>query len=316
MRSNGKFPRRASQSQKRSSQRGGSNASSRVEALSPKTCSEFRFPDAIHDVITNRARQQNVGKAYQIGAGRAAPASWFVATFIPALAARVQKGDAPNSLLSYMMRTWNRHATSSSQRLTRAMAMKMLSEFTRANLSGGAPGKARVVLPIEWFLPDGLAVQRGGAAGAAVCSPTSTTLGHTYDNYYKHRGNFGDSAAPGSSIPQNAYQDVQKWFNGETTLFSPSQSDPVNHSGVQWRTQSQGGNLAAQRVPANFDQTVEVNKMLSSDGTPCLTKCHATANVFPGAREYTPNDVRMPTQRAGGTHKNRRRKSRSVRRRA
>ena len=294
-----RIARKASKSRTKSLQRGGSNSSKRVEALSPKTCTVFRFPDAIRDVITNRTRQQNLGTAYQIGAGKA-PESWFATTFIPALAARIEAGDAPDRLLSYMMRAWNRRATSSSQRLTRAMAMKMLSEFTQANLSA-ASGKTRVVLPIEWFQPDGLAVQSGGGGEeAAACSPTMSTLGHAYDNYHQYRGSQGDSAGPlGSSIPQNAYQGVQKWFRGETTMFTPTASDPVHHSGVQWRTQSMADRLTAQRVPATFNQTVDVNQMVKGDA-PCVTGCNAKANVFRASAPYTSSDVTMPVQRAGG----------------
>ena len=93
-------------------QRGGSNASDNVEALVAKTC--HAYPEPIQHVITGQdlVQQNRGGVPYQIGAGRASRdasrASWFTTRFIPALTARIEAGDTPGVLVSYMLRTWNR----------------------------------------------------------------------------------------------------------------------------------------------------------------------------------------------------------------
>ena len=179
-------------SKRNNKQRGGSNASDNVEALVAKTCSAY--PEPIQHVIAGQDQVQN-GVPYQIGAGRSRRgsrrASWFTSRFIPALTARIEAGDTPGALASYMVRTWNRRHRGA-RALTPQLALKMLDEFSRANVASYATsGKSSIVLPIEWFQPDNASVytasgaprsrrrrggrQRGGS-GAPSCPVTTSTL--------------------------------------------------------------------------------------------------------------------------------------------
>ena len=59
---------------------------------------------------------------------------------------------------------------------------------------------------------------RGG--GGLALPHTSTAQG-------QHRGVHGDSTLLGSSVPVNRLQKAQAWYNGESTVFTPSASDPT-----------------------------------------------------------------------------------------
>ena len=313
-------------------QSGGSRASDRVMALAPKDAAGRRAPAQLLPApiraIMAGSSTPALSAAYQIGAGRgvrrsarrrraSSPSSssgmWFSSRFLPALATRLAAGDAPEDLVTYMRRTWNRRFRGE-QALTRAMAMDMLRTFAEVNADANVTEASDAMVPVAWLTPSRShrrrgarhASQRGGASNS--CPPSLSTLPHTYDNFSQHRGNVGDSILTGASIPRTAFQNVTDWFHGKTTLLSTS--DAVTHSGVQFRA-GHGGS-SAMRIPGNFNQTVQVNQMVDAANKPCTNggPCTVTANVFPAPQPVQVADVSMPHQRAGATATPRRRRRR------
>lgn len=313
-------------------QSGGSRASDRVMALAPKDAACRRapaqlFPAPIRAIMAGSSTPA-LSAAYQIGAGRgvrrsarrrhasssSSSGTWFSSRFLPALATRLAAGDAPEDLVTYMRRTWNRRFRGE-QALTRAMAMDMLRTFAEVNADANVTEASDAMVPVAWLTPSrsqtrsrrgrrrSSASQRGGASN--LCPPSLSTLPHTYDNFSQHRGNVGDSILTGASIPRTAFQNVSDWFHGKTTLLSTS--DAVTHSGVQFRA-GHGGSRAM-RIPGNFNQTVQVNQMVDAANKPCTNggPCTVTANVFPSPQPVQVADVSMPHQRAGATATPRRR---------
>ena len=88
------------------------------------------------------------------------------------------------------------------------------------------------------------------------CSNTSSFIPHDHDSYYRWRGNEGDSNVFGTSVPSNAFQNTSDWFNGKSTLLTPSKFD----AGVQDQARyfTNNGNGALTGMPSMQNATVEV----------------------------------------------------------
>ena len=79
-------------------QKGGSNASARVEQLSATKCGAnhpLRYPETVKCVMTNSFRNKNLGASYKImsGGGRSKTSTnWFISNFLPRSSARLCRG--------------------------------------------------------------------------------------------------------------------------------------------------------------------------------------------------------------------------------
>ena len=96
----------------------------------------------------------------------------------------------------------------------------------------------------------------GGDNLQGPCPNTTTTIPHDHDSYYRWRGNEGNSNVFGSSVPSNAFQRASDWFNGKSTILTPSKFD----AGVQDQARyfTNDGNGALTGMPSMKNATVEV----------------------------------------------------------
>lgn len=109
----------------------------------------------------------------------------------------------------------------------------------------------------------GYSIQAGGgedgsssSAMQGSCQNTNTFIPHDSDNYYRWRGNEGDSNAFGSNVPSNFIQDTSDWFNGKKTLFTPSKFDANVQNEARYFTDK--GNGAMMNMPKFMNKQVEV----------------------------------------------------------
>lgn len=96
----------------------------------------------------------------------------------------------------------------------------------------------------------------GGDNLQGPCPNTTSTIPHDQDSYYRWRGNEGNSNVFGSSVPSNAFQRASDWFNGKSTILTPSKFD----AGVQDQARyfTNDGNSALTGMPSMMNRTVEV----------------------------------------------------------
>lgn len=96
----------------------------------------------------------------------------------------------------------------------------------------------------------------GGDNLQGSCPNTTSTIPHDHDSYYRWRGNEGNSNVFGSSVPSNAFQNASDWFNGKSTIMTPSKFD----AGVQDQARyfTNDGNGALTGMPSMKNATVEV----------------------------------------------------------
>ena len=96
----------------------------------------------------------------------------------------------------------------------------------------------------------------GGDNLQGSCPNTTSTIPHDHDSYYRWRGNEGNSNVFGSSVPSNAFQRASDWFNGKSTILTPSKFD----AGVQDQARyfTSDGNGALTGMPSMKNATVEV----------------------------------------------------------
>ena len=110
----------------------------------------------------------------------------------------------------------------------------------------------------------GAGASAGGSAASAAstdtlsgsCSNTSSFIPHDSDSYYRWRGNEGDSNVFGTSVPSNAFQNTSDWFNGKSTLLTPSKFDAGVQDKARYFTDSGKGALTG--MPSMKNMSVEV----------------------------------------------------------
>ena len=89
--------------------------------------------------------------------------------------------------------------------------------------------------------------QKGG--DASPCAHDTNYAPYNYDSFYRWRGNSGDSVpVTGATVPMNAGQRFYNWFNGKSTLFTPTAFDSTSQHKVQY--QSQNAQMPAQAFPS------------------------------------------------------------------
>lgn len=88
--------------------------------------------------------------------------------------------------------------------------------------------------------------QHGG--DPSPCSHNTNYAPFEYDSFNKWRGNTGDSVpVTGATVPMNPVQRLSNWFNGKSTLFTPSAFDSTSQTKVQY--QSQNTNRSPRNLP-------------------------------------------------------------------
>lgn len=100
---------------------------------------------------------------------------------------------------------------------------------------------------------------RGQRGGASSCGYSNSYAPYKYDNYMRWRGNLGGSGPIGASVPQNPMQRLGNWFEGKSSLFTPSPFDATNQTQAQYLSSS--SHNIANKPPAHtpLDQIVVDN---------------------------------------------------------
>ena len=89
--------------------------------------------------------------------------------------------------------------------------------------------------------------QKGG--DASPCAHDTNYAPYNYDSFNRWRGNSGDSVpVTGATVPMNPGQRFYNWFNGKSTLFTPTAFDSTSQHKVQY--QSQNAQMPAQAFPS------------------------------------------------------------------
>jgi hypothetical protein len=79
--------------------------------------------------------------------------------------------------------------------------------------------------------------QSGG--GSSGCAAGVDYAPYNYTSFNTYRGNRGDSVpVSGATVPQNGVQRLMNWFNGKSTLFTPTRFDSTSQTGVQYQSQN------------------------------------------------------------------------------
>ena len=285
---------------KRTMQKGGSNASARVEHLSGTKCNAnnpLRYPEPVKCVMTNSFRNRNLGTTYRTmsGGGRSKTSTnWFVSNFLPEIVNNVETGKSPSQIVQVMLKKWNANH-SKKYHITKKIATQMLYDFADANRKhkGGD-----IVIPLRWITNNKSSKkikQRGGTLANQSCPVTQSTLPYNYDNYWRPRENSSNA-----SVPRNMFQKTDDWWNGNKTIFTPSYSDITNHASVHYKCNS--SDCSGAQVPKLENATTILQDPI---GASTEVKLFSEPVV-----DNTPNKYILPLSRAGS-----RRKTKSLRRR-
>ena len=322
---------------RRRPRRGGSNASDNVEALSPTVCGNGTYPAPIQDVMLfegeslGAAAKTKVlgGHKIQAGGGNdATRTSWFAQHFLPYVMEQIDAGVDAMHIVKNMVRAWNKHNTTKKQRLTEKTATRMLYDFASTNRQNRG---GRMLVPTTWPRASSVArtasrrrprghhrrhQRRQGGGGEydmasapaptpnnalAACPTNTTSLPYNYDNYYRFRGNNGNSAVFGASIPKNIGQRVQNWFNGQSTLFQPAFTDIMHQNKAQLSC-----------VGTSCDVTTLPTLANATESIPAPHGIQLTGRLFDVDNDpITFENYDTPHQRAGGAPRRRRRTGRT-----
>ena len=180
------------------------------------------------------------------------------------------------SLLPLQFTRMPRRSTKSSSR--RNVKRLGSSRSSKQKLRGGSAASERVMKlvpkqcdtfvsstmkPSMKAIPEkygGYNIQAGGGEESSAmqgsCPNTTSFIQSDHDNYYRWRGNEGDSNAFGSSVPSNFFQDTSDWFNGKNTIFTPSKFDASAQNEARYFTDK--GNGAMLNMPKLMNKKVEV----------------------------------------------------------
>jgi hypothetical protein len=306
---------------KRMMQKGGSNASARVEQLSATKCCAnhpLRYPEPVKCVMTNSFRNKNLGASYKImsGGGRSKTSNnWFVSNFLPEIVNNVELGNSPSKIVQVMVKKWNANH-SKKYHITKKIGTQMLYDFADANRKhkGGD-----IVIPLRWITNNKSSKkikQRGGANQSCPtnqstlpynnqsCPTNQSTLPYNYDNYWRPRENSSNA-----SIPRNMFQKTDDWYNGSTTIFTPSYGEITNHAGVNYKCNS--SDCSGSSVPKLENATTTLADPTASfvpnSGAPTPSEFKLFSEPVV---DNAPNKYILPLSRAGS-----RRKTKRVRRR-
>jgi len=129
--------------------------------------------------------------------------------------------------------------------------------------------------------------QRGGADTdtgssntAVVDRPMETEVSYNYTDTNEYRGITGDSnILTGASNPPSMYQKFLDWFNGKTTIFTPSYADVTNNATAQLQC---AGNSCApitttKNIVPNLSATTEIGTIID----PTVDGAAITTQAFP-----------------------------------
>jgi hypothetical protein len=284
-------------------QRGGSLASQRVTNLAPKSCEYYDYPSAVAEVMTDTFVSNNESSFHRTTGGgkKSTSTNWFTHIFIPDTIKQVNVSKHPTKIIKNMVNRWN--SLKRNPRLKKKDAANMLRELTEVNYRGGA----LTSIPLRWISPplssNGDVPSPHWVGGAeSSCASVPAPLDSTQDSYSEYRGTSGDSnKITGSTIPQNSFQKIQNWWEGETTLFSPTRGDVSHNPDLQtsW-TNTDSQTIRSSSFPSFTNSQYSVQN-IDGNGT-------KDTNVFaPYVASETDPAQTIPYMRAG--KRNRRRKA-------
>lgn len=96
--------------------------------------------------------------------------------------------------------------------------------------------------------------QKGG--DPSPCVHDTNYAPYNYDSFNQWRGNRGDSVpVTGATVPMNVGQRLYRWFNGKSTLFTPTAFDSTSQHKVQY--QSQNTQIPARAFPTLSEVTAQ-----------------------------------------------------------
>lgn len=141
--------------------------------------------------------------------------------------------------------------------------------------------------------------QRGGYDSSAPAFSTNsnypnTQLGALYDDYFKYRGQTGDSnILTGSQVPPTWYQNFLSWYDGKSTVFVPSYNDSLNYPTLQ--TQCSGTSCAPMNITVQDPQSaVGTMGALTNNDQPVNYQLYQNVDTS----YVPPSKVLPPMQRA------------------
>lgn len=261
-------------------QRGGSIASDKVNTIVAKSCTRFVYPPKVKAVMLNAQTHSSTPLQLQVGGGdrdnAESPVSWFYSNFVPFLTRSCTARMTPMETLDAMQHMWN--AEHPRAKMSKRTAKQMLREFVAANriTTDTEAFHNQVNIPLQWMnesvsptsdSPHTSCDMVGGASTACLYDTNYTV--HKNDNYDRHRSNSG-------GVPPNSFKSIHDWFNGESTIFAPTASNPAHQNQVQYKSQSGptdpitvpplGSNIKAD-VPVLHGNTTPMGVFPASEGS-------------------------------------------------
>lgn len=147
-------------------------------------------------------------------------------------------------------------------------------------------------------------IQTGGASSG--CAAGINYAPYNYSSFNNYRGNHGDSIpVAGATVPQNIVQRLANWFDGKSSMFTPSRFDATSQTGVQY--QSQQAAAAAASVQPLSQRT---SKLYNINGAPITYRPFASASD----KANSAVSSMIPNARAGGNKRHRQHRRRRVNR--
>lgn len=138
--------------------------------------------------------------------------------------------------------------------------------------------------------------QRGGATATITNADGSVQndVNYLYTDTSEYRGTTGDSnILTGSSNPPSMYQKFMDWFNGKTTIFTPSYSDVTNPSGAQ--LQCAGNSCAVTQTASNIVPKLDNKITVGTIVDPVIDGGDFQTVAFPSIASITPlQDTVLP----------------------
>lgn len=119
-------------------------------------------------------------------------------------------------------------------------------------------------------------VQRGGANADGSME---NDINYLYTDTNEYRGTTGDSnILTGSSVPPTMYQKFMDWFNGKTTIFTPSMMDVTNQPSAQLQCSGNSCSVSTvNNVVPNFENSAKVGTIVD----PKIDGGEVTVSAFP-----------------------------------
>lgn len=136
-----------------------------------------------------------------------------------------------------------------------------------------------------------------------ACSGSDTlTSPYNYDSFGRVRGNYGGSYA---SVPSNAFQKVNNWFQGETTLLTPNENSYMNQNAANYFSKGPDIGALGGTIPDLSSAQFDTSHVQDGSSQPVFADRQAIPNKF---------NIQFSRSGAGGSRRRRNSRRQSARR--